>query len=323
MQAEDIRNQDQLKIGMVQISPVWLNREKTAEKIINYIDKAAAENCSIAAFGEALLPGYPFWIEHTNGAKFNSAVQKEIYSYYMQQAVDIEAGHLEKICKTAGEKKIAVVLGCIECPGDRGSHSLYCSLVYIDKSGEIKSIHRKLMPTYEERLVWAAGDGHGLQVHKLGAFTIGALNCWENWMPLARTAMYAQGEDLHFAVWPGSDRNTKDITRFIAMESRSFVVSVSGIMRRQDISADMPHSDLLISNCPEIMANGGSCASGPAGNWLMEPVIDREGLFTIKIDHSRVREERQNFDPSGHYSRPDVTKLIVNKERQSILGFKE
>jgi len=321
MQSTKTKLEDKLKIGLIQTAPVWLNRDKTAEKIIDYIKKAARENCNIAAFGEGLLPGYPFWIEHTNGAEFNSAVQKEIYSYYLSQAVDIEAGHLDKICQTAKNEHIALYLGCIERPQDRGGHSLYCSLVFIDKKGEIKSVHRKLMPTYEERLVWSPGDGHGLQVHRMGAFTAGGLNCWENWMPLARAAMYAQGEDLHFAVWPGSKRNTEDITRCIAKESRSFVVSVSGLMRRLDIPADMPHSELLQESCPEVMADGGSCAAGPDGEWLVKPLTGEEGLTTVVIDHARVREERQNFDPSGHYSRPDVTKLTINRERQRILRF--
>jgi nitrilase len=111
------------------------------------------------------------------------------------------------------------VLGCIERPVDRGGHSLYASLVYIDSDGVIQSVHRKLMPTYEERLTWSPGDGHRLRVHKLGAFTVGGLNCWENWMPLVQASLYGQGEDLHIAIWPGGVHNTHNITRFIAFES--------------------------------------------------------------------------------------------------------
>ena len=187
----------------------------------------------------------------------------------------------------------------------------------------IQSVHRKLMPTYEERLTWSPGDGNGLRVHKLGAFTVGGLNCWENWMPLARAAMYGQGEDLHIAIWPGGVHNTHDITRFIARESRSYVASVSGLMRAGDFPQDTPHLPAILENSPDILANGGSCIAAPDGKWVIEPFTDEERLVVATIDHKRVREERQNFDPSGHYSRPDVTQLKVNRSRQSTVVFNE
>ena len=316
-------NKELLIIGLAQIAPVWLNREKTLEKIIQKVIEAGEKGCHLVIFGEALLPGYPFWIEWTDGAKFNSPVQKELHAHYMDQAVQIEAGHLKKLCKAAKENNIAVYLGSIERPADRGGHSLYCSMIYISQNGAIESVHRKLMPTYEERLTWSTGDGNGLRVHKLGAFTVGGLNCWENWMPLPRAAMYAQGEDLHVAIWPGGIHNTHDITSFIAKEARSFVVSVSGIMRKKDFPADTPNLDLLLESCPDILANGGSCVAGPDGKWIIEPVTYEEILLIATIDHKRIREERQNFDPAGHYSRPDVTQLIVNRQRQSTVQIND
>ncbi len=310
---------EQLTIGLAQIAPVWLNRDATIAKILSYIDDAAEEHCHLVVFGEAILPGYPFWLEYTDGARFNSPMQKDFYAHYLDQAIHVESGHLHPICEMARQKRIAVVVGCIEHAQDRGGHSVYCSLVYIDQGGEIQTIHRKLMPTYEERLVWAQGDGNGLRVHSLGAFTVGGLNCWENWMPLVRSALYAQGEDLHIAIWPGSLRNTQDITRFIAKESRSYVVSVSGLMRKMDIPQNIPQAAVVIANSPEILANGGSCLAGPDGEWVRAPVIDKETLIVATIDHLKVREERQNFDPAGHYSRPDVTHLTVHRQRQATL----
>ncbi|MCD6425058.1 MAG: carbon-nitrogen hydrolase family protein [Anaerolineales bacterium] len=310
---------NQLKVGLVQMAPIWLNRDKTLRKIEDFLHQACKENCNLVVFGEAIVPGYPFWVERTDGARFNNRVQKEIHAYYQDQAVQIEAGHLDSLCKAARKQKIAVYLGTVERPVDRGGHSLYCSLVYINPLGEIGSVHRKLMPTYEERLVWSTGDGHGLQVHPLGPFTIGGLNCWENWMPLSRTALYGMGEDLHVAVWPGSQHNTFDITKFIAKESRSYVISVSGLMRRSDITSDLPHSQLMQDNFEEIQADGGSCLAGPDGKWIVEPIIGEETLITTEISHQLIREERQNFDPAGHYGRPDVTRLVVNRSRQSLL----
>ncbi len=320
---ETLQTADQIKVGIAQIAPVWLARDKTLAKVIDYVEKAGNAGCRLVAFGEALVPGYPFWIENTDGARFDSRTQKEIYSHYMGQAVRIEAGDLDRLCGAAGDNGIAVYLGCIERAWNRGGHSLYCTLVYIDAAGSIQSTHRKLMPTYEERLAWAPGDGHGPRVHPLPPFTVGGLNCWENWMPLARAALYAQGEDLHVAVWPGGLHNTADITRFVAREARSFVVSAAGLMRAEAIGDHLPHADLIRSHCPEVLANGGSCLAGPDGQWVLEPCVGEEKLLTAVIDHGRVREERQNFDPAGHYARPDVTRLTLNRERQSTLEIIE
>lgn len=315
--------QNNLKIALAQISPVWLDKDGTIEKIKDTIRQAAKENSELLIFGEGFLPGYPFWLAYTDGASWDLKINKEIHAHYMHNAIQIEKGDLESVCDLARKYQLAIYLGIIERAPDRGGHSLYCSLVYINNEGEIKSIHRKLQPTYDERLTWAQGDGHGLKTHSLKQFTVGGLNCWENWMPLVRAAMYGLGENLHIAVWPGSDYNTRDITRFIARESRSFVVSVSSLMNKKDLPNNLPHLDILLNKTPEILANGGSCIAGPDGEWILEPVIDKEGIIFQTLDFNRIYEERQNFDPAGHYSRPDVTKLVVNRQRQSTIDLED
>ena len=318
-----MENKNELKIAIAQIAPVWLNKTKTIDKIKSYIKDAGSKKCELIVFGEALLPGYPFWLSFTKASEFNSKIQKEIHAHYIRNSIQIEAGELDNITKLAKEHKIAIYIGIIERAQNRGGHSLYCSLVYIDQNGKIQSVHRKLQPTYEERLSWAPGDGNGLQVHDLKQFKVGGLNCWENWMPLPRTALYGLGENLHIAVWPGSEYNTVDITKFIAKESRSFVVSASSLLSTQDIPKDIPHYDMIIKNAPTTMANGGSCIAGPDGEWVVKPVVGNEELIIKSINFNKVLEERQNFDPSGHYSRPDVTKLSINRERQSIINIIE
>ena len=312
-----------ISVGLAQIAPIWLDRNATLDKVVSWIERAAADDCTLVVFGEALVPGYPFWIERTDGARFESKLQKSLYAHYVDQAVSIDNGDLDNVCKAARDNNIAVYLGVVERAADRGGHSVYCSMVYVDPSGAIGSVHRKLMPTHEERLVWAIGDGNGLRTHNLGPFCVGGLNCWENWLPLARAALYAQGEDLHVAIWPGNDRNTAEITRFIARESRSFVVSVSGLMRKSDIGADLPHAELLAGVAEDVMANGGSCIAAPTGEWLLEPQVGDESLFVVELDHQQVLEERQNLDVAGHYSRPDVTRLIVNRKRQTTVEFSD
>ena len=138
-------------------------------------------------------------------------------------------------------------------------------------------------------------------------------------MPLPRAALNSMGEDLHIAIWPGNVRNTSDITRFMAKEGRSYVVSASGLMHKQDFPSSTPHLDLILADDESVFADGGSCIAGPDGEWIVEPVAEQEQLIVATVDHSRVRAERQNFDLAGHYGRPDVTQLIVNRKRQSIL----
>ena len=312
---------DTLRVAAAQIAPVWLDRGATIDKVVAAMHEASAGGAQLVTFGEALAPGYPFWLEHTDGARFESPLQKLWHAHYLAQAVQIEAGHLAPVCDAAHALGLATVLGIIERPMDRGGHSVYASLVYIDAIGAIQSVHRKLMPTYEERLAWSPGDGHGLRTHRLGAFTVGGLNCWENWMPLPRAALYAEGEDLHVAIWPGGLHNTQDLTRFLAREGRSYVISVSGLMRRSDVSAQVPERERLLAALPEMPANGGSCIAAPDGTWVVEPVVAEERILFATLDHALVRRERQSFDPAGHYSRPDVTRLIVNRERQRTVEF--
>lgn len=319
----EITADTKMKVALAQIAPVWLNRQATLEKIMSAVKEAAEQGAKLVTFGECLLPGYPFWLELTNGAAFNSSKQKEIHAHYVTQAVNIELGHLDPLCELAKQLNIAVIVGIAERASDRGGHSLYASLVYINQGGDIDNVHRKLMPTYEERLTWSPGDGHGLRTFPLGNFTVGALNCWENWMPLPRAALYAQGEDLHVAIWPGGEHNTHDITRFIAKEGRSYVLSVCGLMRSADFPENTPYYAEIMANAPDMLASGASCIAAPDGTWVIEPQIGVEGVFVAEIDHHVVLQERQNFDPVGHYSRPDVTQLQVNRERQSTAVFKD
>ena len=320
---ENLMSDSRISVGLAQITPVWLNRDATMDKVVSWVEKAANEGCSLVVFGEALLPGYPFWVERTDGARFESEIQKSLFAHYVSQGIVIESGDLGSVCAAAREHEIAVYLGIMERAADRGGHSLYCSMVYIDAEGVIGSVHRKLMPTHEERLVWAIGDGHGLRTHELGPFTAGGLNCWENWLPLARASLYAQGEDLHVAIWPGNARNTEEITRFIARESRSYVVSVGGLMRKSDIGPELPHADLLMDTADVLMADGGSCVAAPNGEWLLEPQSGDESLYIVELDHNRVLEERHSLDVAGHYARPDVTRLVVNRKRQTTAEFSD
>ena len=310
---------DTLPVALAQIAPVLLDRDATLAKVVAGVEEAAAGGARLVCFGEALVPGYPVWLDRADGARFDSPRQKRLHARYLEQAVDVEAGHLDSVRDVAARCAAHVVLGIAERPRDRGGKTLYCSRVAIGPDGRVLSVHRKLMPTYEERLAWGAGDGAGLVVHTVGGFRLGALNCWENWMPLARAALHAQGEDLHVALWPGAVRNTQPITRFLAQEGRCFCLSVSSLLRGADVPADVPHRDAFVTDDDEWICDGGSCVAGPDGRWLVEPVAREEGLIHASLDPRRILEERQNFDPAGHYARPDVLRLVLDARRQGVL----
>jgi nitrilase len=179
------------------------------------------------------------------------------------------------------------------------------------------------MPTYEERLVWGIGDGNGLRVHQAGAARVGGLNCWENWMPQARHALYAQGEELHVSVWPGNPRNTVDITRFIAREGRVFSLAANGLLGLADIPADFPLRAALEEAGVTEYCRGGSALAAPDGRWLAEPLADEERLIVADIDLAEVRAERLTMDPTGHYSRPDVFTVNVDRRRRAASRFQD
>ncbi|MEZ5162505.1 MAG: carbon-nitrogen hydrolase family protein [Fimbriimonadaceae bacterium] len=294
-------------VTAAQISPVVLDRDATIQKITASIAEAAREGSQLIAFGETFLPGYPFWVDQIPNPTFENSHQKAVHARYLTESVDLAAGHLNPICEAAKINKIFVVIGIAE----RVGHTLFASCVTINDEGTILNVHRKLCATFEERLCWGNGDAQGLRVFQCHDFHLGSLNCWENWMPLARTALYEQGENLHVAIWPGSDKLTRDITRFVAKESRSFVLSAGGILNWSDVPADLPG----IEPKSGWIQNGGSCLAGPDGEWIGEPITEREGLFHWDIEIERVLEERQNFDPVGHYARPDLLKLEIDHKR--------
>jgi nitrilase len=312
---------EKLTVALAQIAPVWLDRDRTIEKVREWAERAAAKGAGLVAFGEALVPGYPWWIEHTDGARFDDMRQKEWFAHYSDQSCEPQM-HFKELAEVAREHNMAIVLGCMERALDRGGHSIYCSAVTIGQNGLIQPTHRKLMPTHEERLVWAQGDGHGMRTNTVPPFRMGVLNCWENWMPLSRAALHAQGEDLHVAIWPGNKKNTEEITRFAAREGRSYVLSVSSLMRREDIPDSVPHADELRAALPAMSGNGGSCIAAPDATWVVAPVVGREELLVAELDHAFVRRERQNFDISGHYSRPEIIHLELDQARHRGLWTK-
>ncbi|HEY0806796.1 MAG TPA: carbon-nitrogen hydrolase family protein [Pseudonocardiaceae bacterium] len=308
-----------MRVAAAQARPHWLDPAATTKKVVTWLEHAATQQVELIAFPETFLSGYPAWLEHTGGARFDDPAQKRAYAAYLAASVELTGPELTLITEAARDLGIFVYLGTTE----RVRGTVFCTLVAIDPGLGIVSAHRKLMPTHEERLAWGIGDGHGLRVHRVGATRVGGLNCWENWMPLARHALYAQGEQLHVSVWPGNPRNTVDITRFVAREGRVFSLAASGLLGLADVPTDFPLYDELSATGPTDYCRGGSAVAGPAGEWVIEPVADAERLVVADLDLGRVAQERQNFDPAGHYSRPDVFTVEVDRGRREPAHFRE
>lgn len=314
-----------MRIAAAQVHPAWGSTSATTERVIHWIGEAAASGVELVAFGETFLAGYPIWVADTGGARFDDPAQKRAFSFYLDAAVELDGSELRQIAAAARDHRVFTYLGITERGAGPARGTVFCTLVAIDPDRGIVSAHRKLMPTYEERLVWGIGDGHGLRIHEgPGGLRVGGLNCWENWMPQARHAMYAGGEDLHVAVWPGSADLTRDITRFIAREGRVWALSAGVLIHTDDIAADFPLREAILADGgPRLLYDGGSCVAGPDGAWVVEPVTETEGLVIAEIDASRVREERHNFDPTGHYSRPDVFDVRIDRRRREAATFED
>jgi nitrilase len=288
-----------IRIAAAQTAPVFLDPARTTERILAWVGRAADQGVQVLAFGETFLPGYPIWVSHMGGAAFDEPRHKAAYRAYVEAAVAVDGPELAAVEAACRDRGVFVVLGVVE--RDPTSSSVFATAVPIHPETGILTPHRKLVPTYEERLVWAPGDERGLASHRLGTLRISALNCWENWMPRARARIYDSGTDLHVAIWPGSPALTRDITRFVALESRAYVLSAGAILRREDIPAGAPFAAELPDAA---LRSGGSCIAAPDGTWLAEPLADAEALVIADIDPGRVIEERLTFDPSGHYRPP-------------------
>jgi len=303
-----------VKAACVQAEPVVLDRDATLEKLDRLTAEAAGEGAELVVFPEAFIPVYPSstWAKHFAG--WADERSKAAFARIAEEAVAVPGPAADRLGATAKEHGVWLVTGVTEIDPERPG-TLYNTLLYHGPDGSLALRHRKLVPTNHERLVWGPGDGSGLRAIQTGVGRLGGLICWENYMPLARFALYESGIEIYVASTADDGDAWQSTLIHIAREARAFVVSPSHFQRASAYPADFPLRDALEGL--DVLGRGGSAILGPDGAYLAGPLYDEEGILYAELEPARLFEERQRFDPAGHYHRPDVLRLKVNEKRRT------
>jgi nitrilase len=302
-----------VRVAVVQAAPVAFDRDRTLEKTRELATGAAAQGARLIVFPEAFVSGYPRGLDF--GARVGSRTPegRELFRRYWESAVDVPGPAIDVIAATARQASAHLVIGVIE----RDGGTLYCSVLFFTPDGTLLGKHRKLMPTASERLIWGQGDGSTMPVFDTAIGRIGAVICWENYMPLLRMHMYAQNVQLYCAP-TADDRDTWQATmRHIALEGRCFVLGCNQFATRADYPADYPA--IQGDDPATIMSRGGSCIIDPLGKVLAGPAYDGPTTLMADIDLNEIARGQFDFDVVGHYARPDVFRLVVNQSARSTV----
>jgi len=297
--------------GAAQVAPAYLDLEKSLDIAEDWIAKAGKQGVKLLVFPETWLPGYPFWLDYaTNMGIWDYPPTKAVFRRLFETSVEVPGPAIDRLGKAARAANLTLVMGLNE----RDGQTLYNTIVYISDQGKLLGKHRKLIPTYTERMVWGRGDGSTLTVVDTAVGRIGGLVCWEHWMPLARQVMHQQREVVHTALWPTVKEMLLIASRSYAFEGRTYVIAVGTPLRKEDLPTDLSLFNDLDGDSPYMQ--GGSAIIGPNGKLLAGPAEDTEELLTAEIDPGRIIEEIMALDVCGHYARPDVFTLTVNREEQ-------
>jgi predicted amidohydrolase len=310
---------DTVKVGIVQSGPAYLDLENSMKKAASLIQEAVNKGAQLVVFGETWLSGYPAWLDYCPEVGFwNHEPVKDVFMQMHLNSITVPGKETDLFCQMAKKHNIVICIGVNEkITNGPGNGTIYNSLLIFDESGKIACHHRKLMPTFTEKLLYGLGDGHDLKAIDTHIGRIGGLICWEHWMPLARQAMHNSNEHIHIALWPTVHETHQLASRHYAFEGRCFVVAVGQVMKVKDIPSQLKRPQNLKNNGDDFLLKGGSCIIAPDGSFLMEPQMNKEGVFVHEInDLKRIYKERLTLDTSGHYNRPDVFNFSVNYERK-------
>lgn len=307
-----------VKIAIVQRRPVYLDLDASVKRAIDLGQQAIRAQADLLVFGETWLTGYPAWLDHLPGAALWQQPQTDqLFSRMMDNAVVIPGPEIRQFSRLAQEGQLHLVLGCTErVQAGPGQGTLYNSLLIFDSRGEIVIHHRKLMPTFSEKLLYGLGDGKGLDTVDTPYGKIGSLICWEHWMPMARQQLHNTGEHIHIALWPAVNELHQLASRHYAFEGQTYVVAVGQILQVKDLPTDLQLPDHLASAPDHYLLNGGSAVIAPDAAYLLDPQYEKDELIIQEIkDLDATQRGRIRLDVSGHYQRPDIFELKVNRRR--------
>lgn len=310
--------QNNLRLAIVQQKPVYLDLSASMQKAVVTLQEAAQAGAELVVFGETWLCGYPAWIDYLpNIALWGHQATEIVFAEMLDNGLEVPGKETTLLCQIAADLKLHIVLGCNErVTSGAGQGTIYNTLLIISDQGEIVVHHRKLMPTYTEKLLYGSGDGHGLKTVDTPFGKLGGLICWEHWMPLSRQSMHVAGEHIHIALWPAVKDLHQLASRHYAFEGQCFVVAVGQILQVKDLPKQFDLPKQLAQAPDRYLLNGGSAVIGPDSQYLMEPQFDQEALLIFEIkDLAAAKRGRLKIDVSGHYNRPDVFNLEVNKKR--------
>lgn len=309
-----------VRVAVVQAAPVIMDREATTAKVVALTHQAAKQGAKIVLFPEAFIPAYPRGLTFGTRVGSRSDVGRKDWARYWRNAVSVPSETTEILGEAARSAEVYLIVGVIERDAEFSSGTLFCTTLYFGPDGQLLGKHRKLKPTASERLIWGEGDGSTLTVVDTPYGKMGGLICWENYMPLARTAMYAKGVQIYLAPTADARDVWQSTIRHIAVEGRCFVLSCN-----QYVTKDMYPTDLAcydeLSSAPEVMSVGGSAIVGPLGEYVVEPVLGREDILIGDLNLDLIPQSRFDFDPVGSYARPDIFQLIVNEEKQGSVRW--
>jgi len=308
------------KLGIVQKSPVFLNKHKTIKSAVAMVKEAASNDAELIVFTEAFIPGYPTWIWRLRPGG-DWGLSEELHARLSKNAVDMASDDLLPLYEVAKQHKVTIVCGIEERDSLLSQATLYNTVITIGADGTLVNKHRKLMPTNPERMVWGFGDASGLKVVDTSAGRVGALLCWENYMPLARYALYAQGIEIYIAPTYDSGDGWIGSLQHIAREGCCWVVGCGNLMKGSDIPADFPEKSALYPDENEWVNPGDSIVIAPGGDIVAGPMREEAGIMYCDIDLEKVTNARRALDVAGHYSRPDIFTLHVNRQAQSPIVF--
>src|SRR4029077_8382049 len=296
------------RVAVVQNSPIFLDLDASLAKAIRLAEEAAKRRARLIAFGETWLPGYPAWLDHcTDVALWDHRPSKDVFAKLRQNSLTVPGKETETLAQIAGDLKVTLVIGANErVETGPGNGTLYNTLLTFTPDGKLANHHRKLVPTYTERLVWGQGDGRGLRSIATPGGRVGGLICWEHWMPLARQAMHIAGEHIHIAVWPIVHQMHQVASRHYAFEGRCFVLAAGMVMRVKDMPKELRLTPELDADPESILLYGGSTIFGPDGKYVVEPLCDQEDIIIADLDLDALDRERMTLDVSGHYNRSDL-----------------